>query len=191
MNNVTRCPWPGKDPLMMTYHDTEWGVPLHDDQGLFEFLILDGFQAGLSWSIVLRKRGAFRQAFDGFDPEKIARYDEEKVQALLQNREIIRNRRKIDGAIRNARSFLSIREQKGSFNDYIWMFTDGKTIHNHWREESQIPVTSSESDAMSKDLKQHGFSFVGSTICYAFMQAAGLVNDHLISCFRHQELINL
>ncbi|WP_400167369.1 DNA-3-methyladenine glycosylase I [Fidelibacter multiformis] len=191
MNNVTRCPWPGKDPLMMTYHDTEWGVPLHDDQGLFEFLILDGFQAGLSWSIVLRKRGAFRQAFDGFDPEKIARYDEEKVQALLQNPEIIRNRRKIDGAIRNARSFLSIREQKGSFNDYIWMFTDGKTIHNHWREESQIPVTSSESDAMSKDLKQHGFSFVGSTICYAFMQAAGLVNDHLISCFRHQELINL
>ncbi|MGC9513229.1 MAG: DNA-3-methyladenine glycosylase I [Fidelibacterota bacterium] len=190
MNNVTRCPWPGKDPLMMTYHDTEWGVPLHDDQGLFEFLILDGFQAGLSWSVVLRKRDAFRQAFDEFDPEKIARYDEEKVQALLRNPEIIRNRRKIDGAIRNARSFLSIREQKGSFNDYIWMFTDGKTIHNHWREESQIPVTASESDAMSKDLKQHGFSFVGSTICYAFMQAAGLVNDHLISCFRHQELIN-
>jgi DNA-3-methyladenine glycosylase I len=176
---------------MMTYHDTEWGVPLHDDLGLFEFLILDGFQAGLSWSVVLRKRDAFRQAFDEFDPEKIARYDEEKVQVLLQNPEIIRNRRKIDGAIRNARSFLSIREQKGSFNDYIWMFTDGKTIHNHWREESQIPATSSESDAMSKDLKQHGFSFVGSTICYAFMQAAGLVNDHLISCFRHQELINL
>ncbi|HBY18767.1 MAG TPA: DNA-3-methyladenine glycosylase I [Candidatus Marinimicrobia bacterium] len=190
MNNVIRCPWPGKDSRMMTYHDREWGVPLHDDQGLFEFLILDGFQAGLSWSTVLRKRDAFRVAFDGFDPEKIARYDEEKVWALLHNPAIIRNRRKIDGAIRNARSFLTIREQKSSFSDYIWMFTDGKTIHNHWREESQIPVTSPESDAMSKDLKHHGFSFVGSTICYAFMQAAGLVNDHLISCFRHRELIN-
>lgn len=186
---MNRCPWPGTDARMIHYHDTEWGVPLHDDLKLFEFMVLDGFQAGLSWSTVLKKRASFREAFDGFDPEKIVRYDKAKIQRLLQDPGIIRNRLKICGAVRNARHFLEIREQKGSFNDYIWTFTGGKTIHNHWQEESQIPATSPESDAMSKDLKRRGFTFVGSTICYAFMQAAGLVNDHLICCFRHHELL--
>lgn len=187
---MNRCLWPGTDPRMVHYHDTEWGVPLYDDLKLFEFMVLDGFQAGLSWSTVLKKRASFREAFNAFDPAIIACYDEAKIQRLLQDSGIIRNRLKICGAVKNARQFLEIREQKGSFSDYIWTFTGGKTIHNHWQDESQIPATSSESDAMSKDLKKRGFTFVGSTICYAFMQAAGLVNDHLISCFRHQELLN-
>lgn len=185
---LIRCDWPGASPLMIRYHDEEWGVPLHDDRKLFEFITLDAFQAGLSWSCVLNKREAFRTAFDGFDYAKIARYGESKVSALLSDAGIIRNRAKIAATITNAAAFLSVREQFGSFDSYIWRFTDGRPIVNHWSDTGQIPASSKESDAMSKDLKQRGFRFAGTTICYAFMQAAGMVNDHLARCFRHLEL---
>ena len=173
---------------MTRYHDTEWGVPLHDDRRLFEFLVLDAFQAGLSWAIVLKKREGFRRAFQSFDPRKVAEYDGRKVKVLLADAGIIRNRMKIDATIANARAFLAVQRGFGSFDRYIWQFTGGRPRVNRWRTLSQLPARSAESDAMSRDLKERGFSFVGSTICYAFMQAAGMVNDHLVGCYRHQEV---
>ncbi|MDP3461740.1 MAG: DNA-3-methyladenine glycosylase I [Bacteroidales bacterium] len=180
-----RCDWPASNELMIRYHDEEWGVPLHDDQKLFEFLVLDAFQAGLSWLIVLKKREAFREAFDRFDPYVVAGYDEEKVQELLQNPGIIRNKLKIRAAITNAQAFLRIVSKYGSFDQYIWQFTGHQTILNNWVSTADIPARSPESDSMAKALTAEGFKFVGSTICYAFMQAAGMVNDHLISCELH------
>ena len=182
-----RCGWAFK-PLDMEYHDTEWGVPVHDDSKLFEFLVLDAFQAGLSWSTILAKRENFRKAFDNFDYQKIAKYNQHKIDELLQNEGIIRNKLKINATIGNAKAFMQIQKQFGSFDKYIWSFTGGKPIINKWETMKDIPATSPESDAMSKDLKKRGFKFVGSTICYAFMQAAGMVNDHLISCFRYKEV---
>lgn len=179
------CPWPSGDQLMIEYHDTEWGVPLHDDRKLFEFMVLDAFQAGLSWRTVLHKRENFRIAFDNFEPEVIACYSEEKILLLMQDAGIIRNRAKVKGTIENAKAFLAVKAEFGTFDRYIWQFTGGKTINNKITALSQIPVSSPESDAMSRDLKKRGFKFVGTTICYAFMQAAGMVNDHLIGCFRH------
>jgi DNA-3-methyladenine glycosylase I len=185
---MKRCPWPTGDPLMIAYHDTEWGVPLHDDQKLYEFIVLDGAQAGLSWSTVLRKRENFRKAFKGFDPKIVARFKAKDVERLLKDAGIIRNRLKIESAIINARKFLEIKKEFGSFGAYIWQFTGGKTIRHRCRRLADIPTRSKESDAMSKDLKKRGFKFVGSTICYAFMQAAGMVNDHLVNCFRYREV---
>lgn len=187
-SNGTRCAWAGTDPAMIAYHDTEWGVPLHDDRALFEFLILEGAQAGLSWSTILRKRANYRAAFDQFDARKIARYSEAKVAALLEDAGIVRNRLKIDSTISNARSFLAVQKDCGSFDAYIWQFTGGAPKRNRWREMGEVPARSVESDTMSKDLQKRGFRFVGSTICYAFMQATGMVNDHLAGCFRHREL---
>ncbi len=186
--NLTRCPWPSDDPLMIEYHDVEWGVPLHDDKLIFEFLILEGMQAGLSWSTILHKRENFRKAFAGFDVEKVARFDRKKVRSLLINAGIIRNKLKIHAAVSNARQFILVQEEYGSFDRYIWRFIDGKPKMNRLRSLKDIPATSKESDAMSKDLKARGFKFVGSTICYAHMQATGMVNDHLMSCFRYKEL---
>jgi len=191
MHSLNRCDWVGKDPLMIDYHDQEWGVPLHDDRKLFEFIVLDGFQAGLSWSCIIKKRENFRLAFDDFDPALISRYDEPKVNDLLLDPGIIRNRLKIQAAIRNARVYEDIQNEKGSFDAYIWSFVDGIPIRNCWQNSQEIPVSSSQSDAMSSDLKKRGMSFVGSTICYAFMQAAGLVNDHLVSCYRYAVLNEL
>jgi DNA-3-methyladenine glycosylase I len=188
MKEKDRCTWPGNDTQMLAYHDEEWGTPLHDDRKLFEFIVLDGFQAGLSWSCILHKRENFRRAFDGFKPEIIAIYNESKVEALMQDSGIIRNRRKIEATIGNAKAFLEIQKEFCSFDSYIWQFTDGMTIDKACRDNADIPVSSPESDAMSKDLKKRGFRFVGTTICYAFMQAAGMVNDHLVSCFRYKEL---
>ncbi|MDD4223504.1 MAG: DNA-3-methyladenine glycosylase I [Candidatus Cloacimonetes bacterium] len=188
MTAKQRCPWPGADALMLRYHDEEWGVPLHDDRKLFEFLVLDAFQAGLSWSCVLHKRENFRAAFDNFEPGLIAAYDEARIASLLADPGIIRNRLKVAATISNARAFLAVQGEFGFFDRYIWQFTEGKTLVNAWTEEKQIPARSAASDAMSKDLKSRGFKFVGSTICYAFMQAAGMVNDHLLSCFRHREV---
>ena len=185
---VRRCPWPEGNEQMIRYHDTEWGVPLHDDRKLFEFLVLDAFQAGLSWAIVLKKREAFRKAFDNFDPRKVARYDSRKMKTLLDDASIIRNRLKIEATVSNARAFLAVQREFGSFDRYIWQFTGDRTMMNRWRALSQLPARSPESDAMSRDLKARGFRFVGSTICYAFMQAAGMVDDHLVSCFRHREV---
>ncbi len=182
------CHWPGNDPLMIEYHDNEWGVPVHDDQKHFEFLVLDAFQAGLSWVIVLKKREGFRKAFDNFDVKKIATYDELKIQELLQNASIIRNQLKIKATINNAARFMEVQGEFGSFDQYVWQFTGFKTKVNKCTSMEQIPATSTESDAMSKDLKKRGFKFVGSTICYAYMQAAGMVNDHLVSCFRYKEI---
>jgi DNA-3-methyladenine glycosylase I len=182
-----RCDW-AKNDLSVQYHDTEWGVPVHDDRKLFEFLILEGAQAGLSWDTVLRKRENYRAAFDEFDAEKIALYDEKKCAELLQNEGIIRNRLKIASAISNAQSFLKVKDEFGSFDSYIWNFVDGKPIVNNWKNISEVPVKTAISDALSKDLKRRRFNFVGSTIIYAFMQACGLVNDHLVSCFRREEL---
>lgn len=179
------CNWPSNDQRMIEYHDTEWGIPLHDDRKLFEFMVLDAFQAGLSWKTVLHKRENFRKAFDNFEPEVIANYSEGKIQLLLQDAGIIRNRAKVRGTVENAKAFLKAREEFGTFDAYIWQFTGGKTIHNHLTSLSQMPVSSPESDAMSKDLKKRGFKFVGTTICYAFMQAAGMVNDHLVGCARY------
>jgi DNA-3-methyladenine glycosylase I len=173
---------------MVRYHDTEWGVPLHNDRKLFEFLVLDAFQAGLSWAIVLKKREGFRKAFDNFDPRKVAKYDGRKVKVLLADTGIIRNRMKTEATIANARSFLLVQREFGSFDRYIWQFVGGRPKKNEWRSLNQIPARSAESDAMSKDLKERGFRFVGSTICYAFMQAAGMVNDHLVGCYRHREV---
>jgi DNA-3-methyladenine glycosylase I len=186
---TTTCEWPTGDPLMIRYHDEEWGVPVHDDRKLFEFMILDGFQAGLSWRTVLHKRENFRKAFDGFDPVRIAQYDESDFERLMADSGIVRNRAKIRGAIKNAQAFLEIQQEFGSFDKFIWSFTGGKTIHNHLKSLKEMPVSSPESDAMSKALIRRGFKFVGTTICYAFMQAAGMVNDHLVNCFRYNELI--
>jgi len=186
--SINRCPWPLDDPLMIEYHDKEWGVAVHDDYKLFEFITLDAFQARLSWKTILHKREGFRNAFDGFDFEKVALYDNKKINELLLLKEIIRNRQKIAATIRNARSFIAIREEFGTFDNYIWRFVDRKTIRNHWETLIQVPATSHVSDLISKDLKKRGFAFAGSTICYAFMQAAGLVNDHLVSCFRYNQL---
>ncbi len=183
-----RCEWVGSDPLMIEYHDKEWGVPVHDDTKLFEFLVLDAMQAGLSWKTVLHKRDNFRKAFDNYDIKRIARYDEKKFQELLLDKGIIRNRMKINSAIRNAKAFLEIQKKIGSFDTYIWQFVGNKTIKNSWTKLSDLPPNSPESDAMSLDMKKRGFSFVGSTICYAFMQAAGMVNDHTSDCFRYHEV---
>ncbi|MGD0824144.1 MAG: DNA-3-methyladenine glycosylase I [Terriglobales bacterium] len=183
--NVVRCAWPSNE-LAILYHDREWGVPQHDDRVLFEFLILEGAQAGLSWDTILRKRENYRAAFDGFDAKKIARYDRRKTERLLRDEGIIRNRLKIASAKRNARAFLAVQEEFGSFNRYIWQFVGGKPLVNARRLGQKIPARTRESDAMSKDLKKRGFSFVGSTICYAFMQATGMVNDHVVECFRYR-----
>lgn len=183
---MKRCTWP-RNELAIRYHDEEWGVPLHDDRGLFEFLILEGAQAGLSWDTILRKRESYRDAFDGFDVNKVARYTEKKIDRLLQNEGIIRNRLKVVSAITNAKAFLKVQKEFGSFDKYIWSFVDFKPIVNRWKEPSQVPATSKESDAISKDLKKRGFNFVGSTIIYANMQATGMVNDHLVSCFRYKQ----
>jgi DNA-3-methyladenine glycosylase I len=173
--------------MMIAYHDAEWGVPVHDDQKLFEFLVLDAAQAGLSWKTILHKRENYRRAFDGFDPAKIARYGDKRIASLLADQGIIRNRLKINSAIQNARSFLEVQKEFGSFDAYIWRFVDGRTINNRLLRLTQTPTRSAESDAMSKDLRKRGFQFVGSVICYAFMQAAGMVNDHLVDCFRHEQ----
>ncbi|MGA2603014.1 MAG: DNA-3-methyladenine glycosylase I [Verrucomicrobiia bacterium] len=187
-DNSIRCNWCLDHPLMTEYHDTEWGVPLHDDRRLFEFLVLDAAQAGLSWRTVLLKRENYRRAFDNFDPEKVARYTDKRLAQLLQNPGIVRNRLKVRSAVVNARAFLQVRDEFGSFDRYIWQFVGGIPRINRLRSMKDIPATSKESDAMSKDLKHRGFNFVGSTICYAFMQAAGMVNDHLVTCFRHREV---
>ena len=188
MPDPTRCEWCLGHPLMTRYHDTEWGVPLHDDRKLFEFLLLDGAQAGLSWRTILLRRENYRRAFDRFNPEKIARYGPSDVRRLLHDAGIIRNRLKVRSAIINAQHFLEVREECGTFERYLWQFVDGRPRLNRFRSITEIPARSRESDALSKDLKQRGFAFVGSTICYAFMQAAGLVNDHLVDCFRYREV---
>jgi DNA-3-methyladenine glycosylase I len=180
-----RCPWPGQDPLYLAYHDEEWGVPERDDRALFEKLILDGFQAGLSWITILRRREAFRRAFDSFDPEKIARYDAKKLAALMQDQSIIRNRAKIEAAVSSARAYLALQENEG-FGHYLWNFVDGKPIENKFRRHSQLPAATPLSEKISKDLKQRGFKFCGPTIVYAFCQATGMVNDHLVCCWRHE-----
>jgi len=185
---TTRCAWAGTDPLYVAYHDQEWGVPLHDDRLLFEFLILDGMQAGLSWAIILKKRDNFRRLFDNFDPSLVAAYDDAKVAALLSDPGIVRNRLKIAAAIQNARAFLDIQKEYGNFDAYIWQFVGGQTKKNAWKGLADIPARAPESDAMSKDLARRGFKFVGSTICYAFMQAAGMVNDHTVDCFRYSQV---
>ncbi len=183
-----RCEWANSSALYLEYHDSEWGVPVHEERKLFEFLILEGAQAGLSWSTILNKRQAYIQVFDNFEPAIVANYNDTKVQALLANPGIVRNRLKIQAAIQNARSFLEVRDQYGSFDTYIWQFVDGKPVQNSWKILQEIPATTKESDAMSKELKKLGFTFVGSTICYAFMQAVGMVNDHMVDCFRWQEV---
>lgn len=179
-----RCGWSGTDPLYIEYHDKEWGVPVHDDRKLFEMLILEGAQAGLSWITILRKRENYKKAFDNFDAKKIARYDQRKVKSLLSNEGIVRNKLKIAATIGNAKAFLDIQKEFGSFDAYVWKFVDGKTKHNKPKSFKNVPAKTTESDAMSKELKKRGFSFVGSTICYAFMQAVGMVNDHTSNCFR-------
>ncbi len=186
MKMIKRCPWPSDDPLYVAYHDQEWGVPVHDDQLLFAKLILDGAQAGLSWITILRKRDNYWQAFDQFDPKLIARYDEKKFAELMSNAGIVRNRQKIKAAIKNAQALLKLQDELGSFDQYLWNFVGGETIVNAWEKLDQIPAKTPESQAMSNDLKKRGFSFVGPTICYAFMQAVGMVNDHLVDCFRYQ-----
>jgi DNA-3-methyladenine glycosylase I len=184
-----RCGWVGEsNPLLLEYHDQEWGVPVHEDAKHFEFLILEGAQAGLSWSVVLNKREGYRRAFSEFDPNKVARYSEKRVQKLVLDPGIIRNRQKIEAAVRNARAFLSIQEEFGSFDAFAWRFVGGQPKVNRWKVMKQIPATSTESDAFSKDLKLRGFSFVGSTVIYAHMQAVGMVNDHLVDCFRYREV---
>lgn len=183
-----RCGWCGTDPLYVAYHDTEWGVPVHDDRKLFEFLILEGAQAGLSWITILKKREAYRRAFAGFDAGKVARFGPRQVARLLADAGIVRNRLKIEAAINNARHFLAVQEEFGSFDEYVWRFVDGRPIINRWKTLKQVPASTPESDALSRDLKARGFKFVGSTICYAHMQATGMVNDHLTGCFRHAEM---
>ncbi len=183
-----RCPWSVANPQQIAYHDSEWGVPLHDDRLLFEFLILEGAQAGLSWDTILKKRDNYRAAFDRFNAKKIARYDRKKIAALMSNQGIVRNRLKIESTVINAQKFLEVQAQCGSFDAYIWQFTGGKTLQHKWRSSAQVPASTAQSDAMSKALKQRGFKFVGTTICYAYMQAAGMVNDHLVSCFRYNDV---
>jgi DNA-3-methyladenine glycosylase I len=183
-----RCDWPGNNPLYCAYHDNEWGVPVHDDQKLFEFLMLEGAQAGLSWITILRKRENYRAAFDGFDANRVARYDADKIESLLQDAGIVRNRLKVMAAVNNAQRFLAVQEEFGSFDTFIWRFVDGRPKQNKWRNMGEIPATSPESEAMSQELKRRGFKFVGATICYAHMQATGMVNDHTMDCFRYKEL---
>ena len=185
---TTRCPWAGPDPLYREYHDEEWGVPVHDDRHFFEMLVLEGAQAGLAWITILRKRAGYRDAFDGFDPAAVARYDDRRVEALLGNPAIVRNRLKVESALGNARAFLRVQEEHGSFDRYVWRFVDGRPRQNGWRSMGEVPAETPESRALSRDLKRRGFRFVGPTICYAFMQATGLVNDHLVDCFRRAEL---
>jgi DNA-3-methyladenine glycosylase I len=182
-----RCTW-ARDELSIAYHDTEWGVPLHDDRALFELLILEGAQAGLSWITILKKRPAYRAAFDRFDARKVARFDEARITLLLANDGIVRNRLKIRATVQNAQSFLAVQKEFGAFDRYIWQFVGGAPLQNRWRQSEQLPVRTDHSDAMSKDLIRRGFKFVGSTICYAFMQATGMVNDHMVGCFRYKEL---
>ena len=184
---INRCGWCGSDPLYVNYHDEEWGVPVTDDMTLFEFLLLEGAQAGLAWITVLRKRDGYRRLFADFQPEKIARYSDARLEKLLKDPAIIRNRLKVFGARTNARAFLQVQEEFGSFSDYIWGFVDGRPIQNHWRSLEDVPATSPISDKLSKDMKRRGFTFVGSTILYAHMQATGMVNDHIADCFRHGE----
>ncbi|NBC28377.1 MAG: DNA-3-methyladenine glycosylase I [Spirochaetes bacterium] len=188
MSEAGRCPWCGDDPLYVRYHDEEWGVPVHDDRRHFEFLMLEAAQAGLSWLTVLKRRDGYREAFAGFNPEEVARFDEETVETLLANPRIIRNRRKVVAAVENAKRFLEIQREFGSFDSYFWSFTGEATIQNAWATLDEVPVFTPEAEAASQDLKSRGFKFVGPTIIYAHMQAAGLVNDHLVSCFRHAEL---
>ena len=188
MPDPTRCEWSLGHPLMIQYHDTEWGVPVHDDRRHYEFLVLDGAQAGLSWITILRKRENYRKAFAGFDPRKVARFDAARIELLLENPGIVRNRKKVEGAVASARAFLEVQKEFGSFDRYIWSFVDGKVRRNSFGALKQIPPRSPESEAMSKDLIRRGFRFVGPTICYAYMQAAGLVNDHLVTCFRYHEV---
>ncbi len=188
IETMNRCAWANSSPLMARYHDTEWGVPLHDDRKLFEFLVLEGAQAGLSWATVLNKRESFRKAFDGFDPALVAQYGQQDIQRLLSDGGIIRNRQKIASAIANAQRFLEVQQEAGSFDAYIWRFTDGKPIRNQFKHISEIPARTPLSDAISKDLQKRGFRFVGSTICYAFMQTIGMVNDHVVDCFRYEEV---
>lgn len=191
MAEVRRCAWSTNNPLYIHYHDKEWGRPEHDDQKLFEAVVLDGFQAGLSWLTILNKRENFRKAFDHFDAEKVARYNERKIQSLLQDAGIIRNKAKVRAAVTNAQVFLDTQDEFGSFDKYIWQFTDGGTIQNDWKDIRQIPASTKESDVMSKDMKQRGFKFCGTTICYAFMQAVGMVNDHLVDCHIYDEVRSL
>ncbi len=186
METFNRCEWCGDDPLYVQYHDAEWGVPVYDDRKLFEFLLLEGAQAGLSWITILRKRAHYRQAFDDFDPDKIARYDEAKLADLLQNPGIVRNRLKVETAVKNARAYLDIQQTEGSFSRFLWQFVDGQPMQNSWLALNEIPAATAVSQTMSKTLKKRGFNFVGPTICYAFMQAVGMVNDHVITCFRHE-----
>src|SRR5690625_81598 len=189
-DSIKRCTWVDLNkPDYVAYHDEEWGVPVYDDRKIFEFLILEGAQAGLSWYTVLRKRENYREAFDQFDPEKVARYDEEKITQLLQNPGIIRNRLKVTAAVNNAQKFLDVASELGSFSDYIWQFVDGEPVVNTISRNGEPPATSKESDVLSRDLRQRGFKFVGSTICYAHMQATGMVNDHVLDCFRREEII--
>ncbi len=186
-NDPVRCDWAlGVNKRYLDYHDQEWGVPVHDDVRQFEFLVLESAQAGLSWSTVLNKRDGYRRAFAQFDPKKVARFTSQRIEKLIANPQIIRNRQKINAAVKNARAFLAVQEEFDSFSNYIWQFVDGRPIQNRWKTMSQVPATSAESDALSKEMKQRGFSFVGSTIMYAHMQAVGMVNDHLTTCFRHQ-----
>ena len=186
--DLVRCHW-AQNELSIPYHDEEWGVPVHDDRKWFEFLILEGAQAGLSWDTILRKRARYREVFDGFDPAKVARYDKKKVRDLLRDAGIIRNKLKIDAAIGNAQAFLEVQEEFGSFDGYVWRFVDGRPRQNNWKRHKQLPAKTQQSDALSKDLQKRGFRFVGSTICYALMQATGMVNDHVITCFRYAELL--
>jgi DNA-3-methyladenine glycosylase I len=184
---LRRCPWPGEDPLYVAYHDTEWGVPEWDDRALFEKLLLDGFQAGLSWITILRKRENYRKAFEGFHPERIARWRPARIEKLMGNAGIVRNRAKLEGSVKNAKAYLSLREQPGGFSGFLWKFIGGEPRVNHRRSIRQLPAETKESQAMSKELRQAGFTFVGPTICYAFMQATGMVDDHLVYCFRHSD----
>jgi DNA-3-methyladenine glycosylase I len=187
-SHKTRCAWAGDSEIYQAYHDQEWGVPLHDERALFEFLILEGAQAGLSWITILKKREAYREAFDNFDIARVARYDERKLAALLQNPGIVRNRLKLQSAVINAQKFQAVQDEFGSFDAFVWGFVGGAPQQNRWRSLSEIPASTAESDAMSKELKRRGFKFVGSTICYAFMQATGMVNDHTTDCFRYKQL---
>ena len=191
MPATERCDWAGSDPLYVAYHDSEWGVPSHDDARLFEMLLLEGAQAGLAWITILRKREGYRSAFAGFDPRTIADFGDDERSRLLADAAIVRNRLKIDAAIGNARAFLEVVASSGSFERYLWGFVDGRPVQNHWRSHAEVPATTALSDALSRDLKKRGFRFVGSTICYAYLQSVGLVNDHLTRCFRHQEVARL
>ncbi len=183
-----RCAWAGSDPVYIAYHDDEWGVPLHDEHGFFEFLVLEGAQAGLSWSTILHKREGYRRAFDGFDPKRVARFDARRRACLLRDPGIVRNRGKVESAVSNAKAFLAVQKEFGSFDAYVWAFVGGRTVQNRWLRLRDVPASTPVSEAFSRDLRKRGFRFVGPTICYAFMQATGMVNDHVLTCFRHAEL---